>query len=100
MSAELSAAEVAHVARLARLALEPEEIARFAVQLSAVLGHVEALRALDTTDVPEMAHAMELSNVVRPDVVRPGVGRDEVLAMAPAAEDHRFLVPRILGDAP
>ncbi len=100
MSAELSAAEVAHVARLARLELTPEEIERFALQLSAVLDHVAQLQALDTTGVPEMAHSMDLSNVVRPDVVRPGVDREEVLEMAPAREGDRFLVPRILGEEP
>lgn len=100
MTAALSAAEVAHVARLARLELSEDEISRFAGQLSAVLEHVEAVRRLDTAGVPEMAHSMELVNVVRADEVRPSLDRLEVLAAAPAIEDFRFLVPRILGEEP
>lgn len=100
LTAELSAAEVAHVARLARLELSEDEIARFAGQLSAVLEHVEAVRRLDTSGVPEMAHSMELVNVVRADEVRPSLDRLEVLAAAPATEDFRFLVPRILSEEP
>ena len=54
---------------------------------------------IDTHDVPPTAHPLSLVNVLRPDEPRPSLDRDEVLAMAPAAEDHRFRVPRIL-DAP
>ena len=99
MSRELSADEVAHVARLARLDLSADESERFAAQLSAVLEHVETVRRLDTTDVPPTSHALELRNVLRADEIRPSLDRDEVLAGAPDAEDGRFKVPRILGEA-
>ena len=56
--------------------------------------------ALDTDGVEPTAHPLPLVNVLRTDAVRPGVARDEVLAAAPAAEDGRFRVPRILGEAP
>ena len=100
MPAEFSRDEVAYVASLARLDLTDAELSSFAQQLTAVLGHVDAVRALDLSDVPPTSHAFELVNVLRDDVVRPGVNRDEVLAAAPAAEDGRFRVPRILGEAP
>ena len=56
--------------------------------------------ALDIADVPPTAHPLPLVNVLRADEVRPSVPRDEVLAAAPAVEDDRFRVPRILGEAP
>ena len=65
-----------------------------------ILEHAAEVSALDTAGVPPTAHPLPLVNVLRPDEPRPGVSRDEVLAMAPASEDDRFRVPRILGDAP
>jgi aspartyl-tRNA(Asn)/glutamyl-tRNA(Gln) amidotransferase subunit C len=63
--------------------------------------HVARLARLDLTDdIPPTAHPLPLANVLRPDEPRPGVPRDEVLAMAPEAQDGRFRVPRILGEAP
>ena len=100
MAAEFSRDEVAYVASLARLALTDDELTSFASQLTAVLEHVDAVRALDLTGVPPSSHAFELVNVLREDVPRPGIDRDEVLANAPRAEDGRFRVPRILGEAP
>jgi aspartyl-tRNA(Asn)/glutamyl-tRNA(Gln) amidotransferase subunit C len=100
MAAPISRADVAHVARLARLDLTDDELNRFTGQLAAVLEHAGDLAALDTAGVPPTAHPLELVNVLRDDVPRPCLDRDEVLAMAPAAEDGRFRVPKILGDAP
>ncbi len=96
----LTRADVEHVAKLARLALSEEEIERFTDQLGAILEHAARVAALDTADVPPTAHPFPLANVLRPDEPRPGLDRDEVLAMAPDAEDGRFRVPRILGEAP
>jgi len=96
MSQPLSRADVAHVARLARLDVTEEELERFTVQLGAVLAHAADVEALDTAGVPPTAHPLELANVMRDDVPRPGLDRDEVLAMAPDAQDGRFRVPRIL----
>ena len=98
MSNPLTRADVEHVAKLARLALSEEEIEQFTVQLGAILEHAASVAALDTADVPPTSHPIPLSNVLRPDTPRPGLDRDAVLAMAPAAEDGRFRVPRILGE--
>ena len=68
--------------------------------VAALLDHVDKVRRLDTGDVPPTAHPLPLENVLRPDEVRPGLDRDEVLAAAPAVEGDRFLVPAILGEAP
>jgi aspartyl-tRNA(Asn)/glutamyl-tRNA(Gln) amidotransferase subunit C len=91
---------VSHVAGLARLRLTDDELDRFTEQLGAVLDHAADVAALDTSGVPPTAHPLPLANVLRPDTVGPSLDRDEVLAQAPAAEDGRFRVPRILGDAP
>ena len=88
------------MARLARLDVTEDELDRFADQLAAVLEHAADLAALDTAGVPPTAHPYPLANVLRDDVVGPSLDRQEVLAMAPAAEDGRFRVPRILGEAP
>ncbi len=92
--------DVAHVARLARLTLTDDELDTFTGQLASVLAHARDVEALDLDDVPPTAHPYPLRNVVRPDVVRPGLDRDEVLAEAPAAEAGMFRVPPVLGEAP
>ncbi|MDQ1358445.1 MAG: aspartyl-tRNA(Asn)/glutamyl-tRNA(Gln) amidotransferase subunit [Acidimicrobiaceae bacterium] len=99
MPARISRADVAHVARLARLDLTDDELERFTDQLGAVLEHARDVEALDTEGVPPTAHPLPLRNVLREDVVTPSLDRDEVLAQAPEAEADRFKVPRILGDA-
>ncbi|HEX9968768.1 MAG TPA: Asp-tRNA(Asn)/Glu-tRNA(Gln) amidotransferase subunit GatC [Acidimicrobiales bacterium] len=96
----LTAADVAHVAKLARLDVTEEEVDLFAEQLGAVLDHAADVAALDTAGVPPTAHPLPLKNVLRADEPRPSLDRDEVLSQAPDVEDGRFKVPRILGEAP
>ena len=100
MAEPISRADVAHVARLARLDLTDEELERFTGQLAAVLEHAADVASLDTAGVPPTAHPLPLQNVLRADAPVPSLDRDEVLAMAPEAEDGRFRVPRILSEAP
>jgi aspartyl-tRNA(Asn)/glutamyl-tRNA(Gln) amidotransferase subunit C len=101
MSTErITRADVEHVARLARLALTEPEIEELTGQLGGILEYAAQVSALDLADVPPTAHPLPLVNIFRPDVARPGVDRDEVLAQAPASENGRFRVPRILGEAP
>lgn len=97
-TAGLGRDDVAHLAKLARLALTDEELDHFAGQLSAVLDAVAEVGKADVDDVPPMTHAVPLTNVAREDVVIPSLPRDVVLAQAPAAEDDRFRVPQILGE--
>src|SRR3954451_3841123 len=96
----LPRADVEHVARLARLALNDDEIERLTVELGAVLEHAADVASLDLADVPPTAHPLPLRNVLRDDAVRPSLDRDEVLAQAPDVADGMFRVPRILGEAP
>lgn len=98
MAEHITREDVAHVADLARLALSEDELDIFTVQLAAVLDHVEDVESLDTQGVPPTAHPLPLVNVLRDDIVRPSLDRDEVLAAAPAVEDHRFRVPPALGE--
>ena len=96
---DLTRADVEHVARLARLDLSDAELEQFTEQLGVILQHAEQVAALDTDGVAPTSHPLPLVNVFRADVARPGLDRDEVLAMAPATEDGRFRVPRILEDS-
>lgn len=90
--------EVAHLAHLSRLAVTDEELDLFAGQLGAVLDAVAQVGKADVADVPPTTHAVPMTNVFREDVARPSLPRDAVLAGAPAAEDGRIRVPRILGE--
>lgn len=96
---QISRDDVAHLARLARLALTEDEVDSFAGQLDAILGHVSAIQAVDVTGVDPTGNPLTDVNVVRPDVVSPSLTQDEALAQAPKAVDGRFAVPRILGEA-
>lgn len=97
---QLTRDEVAAVAKLARLDLSDEELDAYTGQLASILAHAEDIEALEIDDVEPTSHPFELVNVLRPDEIRPGVDRDEVLSQAPAAENGRFRVPAILGDEP
>ncbi len=100
MTNPLTRDEVAHVAHLARLHLSEDELERFTAQLGQVLEHAADMNELDLEGVVPTAHPFGLINIVRADEVRDSLDRDEVLAMAPDAEDGRFAVPRIMGEAP
>jgi aspartyl-tRNA(Asn)/glutamyl-tRNA(Gln) amidotransferase subunit C len=96
---EITRDEVAHLARLSRLALQDDELDHLASQLDVILGAVAKIGEVgDAADVPPTTHAVPLENITRPDVVRPSLLREDVLAGAPAAEDGRFRVPRILDE--
>jgi aspartyl-tRNA(Asn)/glutamyl-tRNA(Gln) amidotransferase subunit C len=97
VSDRISAADVAKVARLARLDVTADELDRMTVQLDGMLEHFADIDALDLATVEPMTQPYPLVNVLRPDIVRPGLDREEVLAAAPAAEDGRFRVPPIIG---
>jgi aspartyl-tRNA(Asn)/glutamyl-tRNA(Gln) amidotransferase subunit C len=94
----IARAEVAHLARLARLDLAPEELDRLAAELDVILSAVARVSEVAADDIPPTSHAVPLTNVFRDDDVRPSLSPDDVLAEAPAAESGRFRVPRILGE--
>jgi len=96
--AAISREEVAHLARLSRLAVTEDELDRFAGQLDVILNSVARIGEVAADDIPPTSHSVPLTNVLREDVVRPGLQRDDALAGAPDAQDGRFRVPRILDE--
>ena len=94
----ISRAEVARLARLARLAVTDEELDVFAGQLDVILGAVARVREVAAADIPPTTHAVPMTNVLRPDELRPCLPREAVLAAAPSVEDNKFRVPQILSE--
>jgi aspartyl-tRNA(Asn)/glutamyl-tRNA(Gln) amidotransferase subunit C len=94
----ISRADVAHLGRLARLELTDDELDHYSTQLDVILHAVARISEVAADDIPPTSHPVPMQNVFRPDVVVPGVDRDEVFASAPAHEDDRFRVPRILDE--
>jgi aspartyl-tRNA(Asn)/glutamyl-tRNA(Gln) amidotransferase subunit C len=94
----ISREEVAHLAKLARLAVSDHELDVFAGQLDQILDAVAKVGEVAADDIPPTSHAVPLTNVFREDVPRPGLTQREALAGAPATEEGRFRVPRILGE--
>lgn len=90
--------DIAKVARLARLALAPEELAEYGRQLTDILEHAERVSSLPTEGVEPTSHPLPMVNAFRADETRPSLSRDEVLAQAPEADGEFFRVPRILGE--
>jgi aspartyl-tRNA(Asn)/glutamyl-tRNA(Gln) amidotransferase subunit C len=90
--------EVAHLARLSRLALSEDELDRFAGQLDVIIGAVARVGEVAADGIPPTSHAVPVTNVYRDDVVVPPIGADAALSQAPAAEQGQFRVPRILAE--
>jgi aspartyl-tRNA(Asn)/glutamyl-tRNA(Gln) amidotransferase subunit C len=96
MAHRLSLEEVQHVARLARLEFGEAEQRQMTEQLNAILGYMEKLNQLDTSDVEPTTHAAQLQNVFREDRVRPSLEREQSLRNAPDSDGVNFLVPKVL----
>lgn len=96
---KISRDDVAHLANLARLALTDGELDSFAGQLDAILAHVGKIQAVDVTGIEATGNPLKEVNITRTDVEAPSLSQDQALAQAPRAEDGRFAVPRILGEA-
>ena len=94
----ISRQDVEKVALLARLKLSEAELSTMTEQLAQIVGYVDQLAEVDTTHIEPMAHAIELSNVFRGDMVTKSLPRDEALANAPHHDDRGYLVPAVLGE--
>jgi len=90
--------EVAHLARLARLELTETELDHYAGQLDVILQSVARVSEVAGADVPPTSHPIPMQNVYRDDIARPSLPREDLAAGAPAWEDDRFRVPRILDE--
>jgi aspartyl-tRNA(Asn)/glutamyl-tRNA(Gln) amidotransferase subunit C len=96
--ANLTRADVEHVAHLARLGLTEDELGRLEGQLNHILDQYAVLAELNTDDIPPTAQTIQLENILREDVARPSLPAEEVLAQAPQRERAYFVVPPILGE--
>jgi aspartyl-tRNA(Asn)/glutamyl-tRNA(Gln) amidotransferase subunit C len=89
---------VAHLAGLARIAMSDAELDAMAGQLDVIISAVSRVQEVAAVDIAPTSHAVPLTNVLRPDQLRPCLSAADALAAAPAAEDGRFRVPRILDE--
>ena len=96
MAKKIGEAQVRHVAKLARLDLTDEEVARFSTQLSAILDYIEKLNELDTDSVEPLAHCLPIHNIFREDVVTESLDTELALENAPLHFENFFKVPKIL----
>ncbi len=88
--------DVEYVASLARLSFSEEEKVRLTAQLNQILEYMQQLRTLDTSNVEPLSHVIELGNVFREDVLKPGLSREEALRNAPSKTEKFFKVPKVL----
>lgn len=93
----IALAEVKHVAALAKLSFNDDELAKIAQELDAIVGYVEQLKELNVDDVPPTSHVLDLHNVFRDDKVEPWLTNEEALQNAPAQKNGYFSVPKVLG---
>jgi aspartyl-tRNA(Asn)/glutamyl-tRNA(Gln) amidotransferase subunit C len=94
----ISRDDVAHLAMLARIDLSDAELDKMSGELAIILESVARVNEVATDDVPPTSHPLPMTNVSRPDIVRPSLTALEVLAAAPATDQQRFSVPRILDE--
>ena len=94
----ISREEVKKVSLLARLEFSDEQLDTMTAQMDQILGYMDLLGEVDTDNVEPMAHAVEVSNVLRDDRVKASLDRDQALANAPNRDDECYLVPAVLGE--
>lgn len=92
----LTPEDVRKVASLARLKISPAEVDTFLHDLTAIINYVDVLNDVDTTNVTPLVHAVELYDVLRPDVLVESLPRSESLRNAPRTDGEYFLVPAII----
>jgi aspartyl-tRNA(Asn)/glutamyl-tRNA(Gln) amidotransferase subunit C len=93
---KLTVEQVQHVAQLARLELDPQAVERLAGQLATILGYVEKLSEVDTSEIEPTSHAIALTNAFREDRIHTHLEPEQALANAPAKEQGSFVVPRVI----
>jgi len=94
----ISQEDVAHLANLARINIPSSELGHYAKQLDAILNAVAEVSSLDTANVAAMSHPVPMTNVFREDIPGVSLTAEQALSGAPAVEDERFRVPRILDE--
>lgn len=94
--AKITRADVEYVAGLAQLTLDDATVDRLTGELGQILDYVDQLNELDTDGIEPMMHALDLTNVLREDEVKPSLDRDVALSAAPKTDGEYYLVPKIL----
>jgi aspartyl-tRNA(Asn)/glutamyl-tRNA(Gln) amidotransferase subunit C len=94
----ISRQDIEKVALLARLQLTDDELSKMKAELAQIVGYVDQLGEVDTDGIEPMAHAIEIANVFREDVVSESLPREEALANAPHRDERGYLVPAVLGE--
>ncbi|MBM3544949.1 MAG: Asp-tRNA(Asn)/Glu-tRNA(Gln) amidotransferase subunit GatC [Alphaproteobacteria bacterium] len=89
-------ATVRRIAHLARLAITAEEEARLEKELSGILDWVAQLDELDTSNVEPMTRVAAMTMKKREDRITDGFCAGDILKNAPMADDHYFVVPKIV----
>jgi aspartyl-tRNA(Asn)/glutamyl-tRNA(Gln) amidotransferase subunit C len=97
MATHITLDQVRHVAKLARLAIPEDKLPDFTKKLESILGYVDLLNEVDVSGVEPTSHALKMSNVLREDVVKPGLPLDKVLQNAPESDGPFFKVPKVIG---
>jgi aspartyl-tRNA(Asn)/glutamyl-tRNA(Gln) amidotransferase subunit C len=93
---KITADQIQHVARLARLQIDPEAMEKLASELATILTYVDKLNEVDTEGVPPTSHAIELINAFRDDVVHAHLPREQALGNAPSQDAGSFVVPKVI----
>ena len=93
----LTPEEVLHIARLARLHVDEQEVSHYSRELTVILDYVAQLSAVDTSALDSPKHAELNENVLRDDLVTPSLDRDVVLRGAPLHDGVYFMVPKVIG---
>ncbi len=94
---KITSDQIRHVAKLARLAMPEEKLAKFTGQLESILEYIDKIKEVDTKGVEPMAHALPISNVLREDAVEPSLSVEKVLMNAPETDGAFFKVPKVIG---
>jgi aspartyl-tRNA(Asn)/glutamyl-tRNA(Gln) amidotransferase subunit C len=93
---KITESEVLHVARLARLTLDPEELAKFQKELSSILDYMDMLQEIDTKGIEPIFHAHSITNALRDDAVIQSQPSSDALRNAPMVHDELFIVPKVI----
>ena len=89
--------DVEHIAKLARLEFNEQQKEKLTQEMNDILGYIEKLNEVDTSNVEPLSHVIELSNVMREDEVKPSLSQEEALKNAPEKTEKFFKVPKVIG---
>ncbi len=95
---QISLSDVEYLAELSRLEFSDEEAAKMQKDLSSIIDYVNKLNDIKTQDIAAKEHILNLSNVLRQDVVMPSLSNEEALKNAYDSEDNYFKVPQLMED--